>query len=194
MSPQYRKARKQWLQDQPEDIRSSWTSREADLKSEGMLFADREEILRDEFSLRDSVLSPYLDRAAAEIQKKRELNKSKLPRTGTGAKPPVEPAETESPDVPKDTGGSAAQDVANVVWAAEHISNEKTKRPDAPTSTAWALLCWARKNPDNFFGQLYRNVVLPSRKELEENRDVDEDNDRLKRTLEKVKISMLKPD
>ena len=185
MSPQYRKARKQ--------VR--WRLEDEELKEKDFPLAARDLALRKEFDLTDEILQPYMDRAKAEMRKKRQAKKeSEKPRTETGSGPSVDSVDAEVPVDDTDAGASAAQNVTNVLWAAENLSNENVTNKDAPTRTAWALLCWARKNPDNFFGQLYKNVVLPSRKELEETRDTVEDSERLRRTLEKVKVAMLKTD
>ena len=66
----------------------------------------------------------------------------------------------------QETGASTPECVA---WVAKHIMVKDVQPSQAPSSEAWSMLCWARRNNQNeaqFWGQIYTKL-LPSRSQLD---------------------------
>lgn len=59
--------------------------------------------------------------------------------------------------------------VQNVTWVAQHLPILDVEPADAPSSTAWGLLAWARESPENrktFWERIYPRL-MPSRAQLD---------------------------
>jgi hypothetical protein len=73
----------------------------------------------------------------------------------------------------------------DILWAVEYLGNETITRQDAPSGTAWTLLCAGRKSPDTLL-RIYQGVCVPSKKELEDAVDETDAFDHLDAVLERV--------
>lgn len=73
----------------------------------------------------------------------------------------------------------------DILWAVEYLGSETTTREDAPSGTAWTLLCAGRKSPDTLL-RIYQGVCVPSKKELEDAADETDAYDHLDDVLKRV--------
>lgn len=182
----FREAKKRWLESQPDVFRTEYYSRAKELNDGVSHYLEREEILNEEFKITRDSISGMIAEVSKEWKKKRSEKREASEET-RGSLP-----STDSPEgVPAQTpaGGSvASNDVINIKWVAENIPNESAKASHAPSSAAWGLLCWARRNPDQFYTQIYKQVVIPTKREIEEAVDAADDETRLVAALDRVRL------
>lgn len=111
-----------------------------------------------------------------------------LTKTGwTPESPAAEPHGGES--------GEGATDVRNVRWVAENLTNPKAAANTSPSLTSWNMLIWARASATNtgkFWGELYKPIMLPAKKDLETTGRQIEDEERLLAIVEQVKNMAIK--
>lgn len=77
-----------------------------------------------------------------------------------------------------------------VAWVAKHMMLKDVLPEQAPSSEAWSMLCWARRNNQNeaqFWGQIYTKL-LPSRSQLDADQRFKDDGRRVLGLIEKMKI------
>ena len=74
---------------------------------------------------------------------------------------------------------------ADILWAVEYLGSETITRQDAPSGTAWTLLCAGRKSPDTLL-RIYQGVCVPSKKELEDAAEEGDSYDHLDEVLKRV--------
>jgi hypothetical protein len=85
-----------------------------------------------------------------------------------------------------DGGASTPECVA---WVAKHMMVKDAKAESAPSSEAWSMLCWARRNNQNeaqFWGQIYTKL-LPSRSQLDAEQRFKDDGRKVLGIIEKLK-------
>tara|TARA_R110000803_G_scaffold20067_2_gene51881 strand:- start:5782 stop:6351 length:570 start_codon:yes stop_codon:yes gene_type:complete len=180
MDPLFRDAKKRWLAEQPQEFLTEYHSRSRELNDGVTHYLEREETLNEEFKITRDLMSSHIDDILKERKKKRQEEKA--------AEPPKASPPEEANDGPASNGGFvASNDVVNIKWVAENLPNEDAKRGGAPNSAAWGLLCWARRNPDQFYTQIYKQVVIPTKREIEEASDAANDEDRLIEALDRVR-------
>ena len=83
-----------------------------------------------------------------------------------------------------------ATDVKNVRWVAENLSNMNASPSSAPSLSAWNMLVFARTNPTQtakFWSDLYKPIMLPAKKDLENTSRDLEDEERLLHIIDQVK-------
>lgn len=168
-TPQWNMARKQYLIDK--GLLDEFKKARSQLRAEGITGFIANKLLNEQFDVTTESLSDYLNA------------NSKEDNSDAGS--------DRSPDLREVQNKTGPQDVKNVVWAGENMANATVKRDEAPTETAWGLLMWARKNPDAFYAQLYRHVVLPTRKEVEQAADASQDAERIEFVLKRVRDSAM---
>ena len=81
-------------------------------------------------------------------------------------------------------------DVKNVRWVADNLSNMQAKPSSAPSPTAWNMLVFARTNPTQtakFWSDLYKPIMLPAKKDLENTSRDLEDEERLLGIIDQVR-------
>ena len=177
----FRDAKKRWLGDQDDNYLIQYRLRAQELKDAGTHYFEREIVLNEEFEITRESVSEYIDEIAEERKQKREEKKAE--KTLLKASPPEEPK-----DGPASNGGFvASNDVVNIKWVAENLPVEDASRVNAPNSAAWGLLCWARRNPDQFYTQIYKQVVIPTKREIEEASDSANDEERIIGALNRVR-------
>lgn len=69
---------------------------------------------------------------------------------------------------------SSGSDAGDIRWAMENLHAGNVGRGDAPSLTAWALLCWARrdaKSMDSFVTQVYGKAFVSKDEEDSKRRD-----------------------
>jgi len=176
----FRQAKKKWLSEQDADFLQKYHGRVAELNDGKNHYLEREEILNEEFGITRESLASHIEDVLSERKKKKERKK---PDIVTPLDPPAEVI-----DGPASNGGFvASNDVINIKWVAENLPNDEAEKGQAPNSAAWGLLCWARRNPDQFYTQIYKQVVIPTKREIEEASDAANDEDRLIEALDRVK-------
>lgn len=86
----------------------------------------------------------------------------------------------------EETGASTPECVA---WVAKHMMVKDAKPEQAPSSEAWSMLCWARRNNQNeaqFWGQIYTKL-LPSRSQLDAEQRYKDDGRKVLSIIERLK-------
>jgi len=86
----------------------------------------------------------------------------------------------------EETGASTPECVA---WVAKHIMVKDVEPGQAPSSEAWSMLCWARRNNQNeaqFWGQIYTKL-LPSRSQLDAEQRYKDDGRKVLSIIERLK-------
>ena len=76
-----------------------------------------------------------------------------------------------------------------VAWVAKHMMLKDVRPEQAPSSEAWSMLCWARRNNQNeaqFWGQIYTKL-LPSRSQLDAEQKFKDDGRRVLGLIEKMR-------
>jgi hypothetical protein len=76
-----------------------------------------------------------------------------------------------------------------VSWVAKNIMLKDAKASDAPSSEAWSMLCWARRNNQNeaqFWGTIYTKL-LPSRSQLDAEQKYRDDGRAVLSVIERLK-------
>ena len=180
MSVLFKAAKKRWLANQDSEFLDNYNARQNELKSEGMSFYEREDVLDEEFGIDKFLLAVDMKIVQDEWDRKKKAKAAK------STEPPSPPEDTE--DGPVSKGGFvASNDVVNIKWVAEALPDDSATKDDAPNSAAWGLLCWARRNPDPFYTQIYKQVVIPTRREIEESTDAANDEERLIEALNRVR-------
>lgn len=92
------------------------------------------------------------------------------------------------PGPPEESKGTT--DVKNVRWVAENLSNMQANPSSAPSPTAWNMLVFARTNPTQaakFWSDLYKPIMLPAKKDLENTSRDLEDEERLLGIIDQVR-------
>lgn len=177
MSVLFKAAKKRWLASQKPEFLDKYNARQNELKAEGLSFYEREDVLDDEFGIDKSLLASDMEIVQNEWDRKKKAK---------AAEPPSPPEDTE--DGPVSKGGFvASNDVVNIKWVAECLPDDTAKKEDAPNNSAWGLLCWARRNPDQFYTQIFKQVVIPTKREIEESTDAANDEERLIEALDRVR-------
>ena len=88
----------------------------------------------------------------------------------------------------RETGASTPECVA---WVAKHMMLKGVKPEQAPSSEAWSMLCWARRNNQNeaqFWGQIYTKL-LPSRSQLDQEQRYKDDGRKVLSVIEGLRKS-----
>ena len=88
----------------------------------------------------------------------------------------------------RETGASTPECVA---WVAKHMMLKGVKPEQAPSSEAWSMLCWARRNNQNeaqFWGQIYTKL-LPSRSQLDQEQRYKDDGLKVLSVIEGLRKS-----
>ncbi len=86
-----------------------------------------------------------------------------------------------------ETGASTPECVS---WVAKQIMVKDVEPHQAPSSEAWSMLCWARRNNQNeaqFWGQIYTKL-LPSRSQLDAEQRYKDDGRKVLSIIERLKI------
>ena len=89
-------------------------------------------------------------------------------------------------EVFEETGASTPECVA---WVAKHMMVKDVEPSRAPSSEAWSMLCWARRNNQNeaqFWGQIYTKL-LPSRSQLDAEQRFKDDGRKVLSVIERLK-------
>jgi len=147
-------------------VRRRWQARYADLIESGMDDADAKDAA-DDFA----GISPNDERVTKWMAR-------------TGLVPDDGGAAPAGPD---ESGG--ATDVKNVRWVAENLSNPSVTPSSAPSLSAWNMLVFARTNPTQtakFWSDLYKPIMLPAKKDLENTSRDLEDEERLMHIIDQV--------
>ena len=85
--------------------------------------------------------------------------------------------------------GQGASTPECVAWVAKHMMVKDVQPKQAPSSEAWSMLCWARRNNQNeaqFWGQIYTKL-LPSRSQLDAEQRFKDDGRRVLGLIEKLR-------
>lgn len=210
MYPAFRKARQEWyeaLKERDSDASYAFSKRTAQVEREqhalppkerltaqeraDLIDADfgirddpafwkRLEVLKSEQSARRSATmkSKRKDKAAAPVAEPAKVSEVGLVSTPQGENPPG-----EDPSSPGGLG--VVGNPADILWAVEYLGDDSVNRGDAPSGTAWTLLCAGRKSPDSLL-RIYQQVCVPSKKELEDAADEAESFDHLDDVLRRV--------
>lgn len=185
MDPLFREAKKRWIENQPKGWKESYFARAKELNDGKTHYLEREEILNEEFGISRDGLTEEIEGVRLEWKEKKAKTKEEnQAKQGESLPPPTAPLEQET--APRG-GFVASNDVSNVKWVAENLPNEDAQRSEAPSTAAWGMLCWARRNPDQFYTQIYKQVVIPSKREIEEANDAADDEERLIGALDRVR-------
>jgi hypothetical protein len=212
MDPARKKARNEWYATLSKENRGLWYTcqqRETEIsleqnalpRSERMTkdqvaeVVDRMTTIRDdsEFYKRvDVIRAEFAAKAAGAMRKKREAKKAEKIAAHSGG-PCVDAVMVTASASKTSPGGELLPpgDVGvvgnprDILWAVEYLGNQETVRSDAPSGTAWTLLCAGRKSPDTLL-RIYQGVCVPSKKELEEASDESEAFDHLDDVLRRV--------
>ena len=188
MDPLFREAKKRWIAEQSAEWRRAYYDRASELKDGKAHYLEREEALNEEFEIDRDRLTDQIEEVRLEWSEKKAATKEakKAKRSsGSDSLPPTEPPREVEP--PPRGSLIASNDVSNVKWVAENLPNDDAQREDAPSVAAWGMLCWARRNPDQFYTQIYKQVVIPTKREIEEASDAADDEDRLIDALDRVR-------
>lgn len=188
MDPLFREAKKRWIAEQSQEWRTAYYARAKELNDGQHHYLEREETLNEEFGIDRDRLTDQIDAVSLEWAEKRAATKAaKQERSSAGNEslPPTEPPREVEP--PPRGSLIASNDVSNVKWVAENLPNEDAEKGDAPSVAAWGMLCWARRNPDQFYTQIYKQVVIPTKREIEEASDAADDEERLIDALDRVR-------
>jgi hypothetical protein len=76
-----------------------------------------------------------------------------------------------------------------VAWVARHMLIKDVAPEKAPSSEAWSMLCWARRNNQNeaqFWGQIYTKL-LPSKAQLETEQRYRDDGRKVLEVIDKLR-------
>ena len=76
-----------------------------------------------------------------------------------------------------------------VAWVARHMLIKDVAPEQAPSSEAWSMLCWARRNNQNeaqFWGQIYTKL-LPSKAQLETEQRYRDDGRKVLEVIDKLR-------
>jgi len=85
-----------------------------------------------------------------------------------------------------ETGASTPECVS---WVAKHMMVKDVLPEQAPSSEAWSMLCWARRNNQNeaqFWGQIYTKL-LPSKSQLEAEQRYKDDGRKVLSVIERLR-------
>jgi len=183
MDPLFREAKKRWLENQSSELKDAYYQRAKELDDGKTHYLEREEILNEEFEINRERLTSELDEVRLEWKAKK-AQKAEDKKTRDSLPPP-----NPSPEQDAAPRGAfvASNDVVNVKWVAENLPNDNASRGDAPSVAAWGMLCWARRNPDQFYTQIFKQIVIPTKREIEEAADAANDEERLIEALDRVR-------
>ena len=209
MYPAFRKARNEWydaLRERDRDAHYAWSKRTAQVETEQhalppkerLTIQQRADLIDADFGIRDDPsFWKRLEVLKSEQSKKRNATVAR--RMAEREKPdpvPEEASETglvsTSPGEDPPGGDSSSPGEVGVVgnprdilWAVEYLGDDVVGRGDAPSGTAWTLLCAGRKSPDSLL-RIYQQVCVPTKKELEDAADEAEAFDHLDDVLKRV--------
>tara|TARA_R100000654_G_scaffold16490_1_gene34536 strand:+ start:1171 stop:1737 length:567 start_codon:yes stop_codon:yes gene_type:complete len=179
MDPLFREAKKRFLAAQPKEWQDAYYGRSKELNDGRHHYLEREGILNEEFEIDRERLTDILEDVKVEWKKK----KAETKEAKQSLPPTPSPEERATP-----RGGFVpSNDVINVKWVADNLPVEDVDRESAPSTAAWGMLCWARKNPDQFYTQIFKQVVIPTKREIEEANDAADDEERLIEALDRVR-------
>lgn len=210
MYPAFRKARQEWyeaLRERDSDAHYAFVKREAQVEREQHALPPKErlttqqradltdagfgirddpafwkrlEVLKSEQSARRSATmkSKRKEKAATPVAEPTKVSEVGLVSTPQGENPPGE--DSSSPG-----GLGVVGNPSDILWAVEFLGHDSVTRGDAPSGTAWTLLCAGRKSPDSLL-RIYQQVCVPSKKELEDAADEAESFDHLDDVLRRV--------
>lgn len=103
----------------------------------------------------------------------------------TGTKAPLLQGETDAAEF---ASGNASTPEC-VSWVAKNMMIRNVSPTDAPSSEAWSMLCWAKRNNQNeaqFWGQIYTKL-LPSRNQLDADERFKDDGRKVLGIIERLK-------
>ena len=180
MDPLFREAKKRFLDAQEAGYKSRYFSRAKEINDGKVHYLEREEILNEEFGIDRDLLTDIIEEVRVEWKKKKADK-----REAKKSLPPEAPS-SEQETAPRG-GLIASNDVSNVKWVADNLPNDGATREDAPSTAAWGMLCWARRNPDQFYTQIFKQIVIPTKREIEEASDAADDEERLIGALDRVR-------
>jgi len=88
-------------------------------------------------------------------------------------------------DVFTETGAGTPECVG---WVAKKMMVKGVRPEQAPSSEAWSMLCWARRNNQNeaqFWGQIYTKL-LPSKSQLDQEQRYKDDGRKVLSVIQKL--------
>ena len=206
MNPARRAARKEWydaLKERDATLYYACVKREYEVKHEQHALPPKERLtigqqadlidsmsgINDDpnyFRRKDEIQKEISQRRVETMRKKRES----APQPDPAPEPPapegpfeVAPDEAGLPASPWDLG--VVGNPKDILWAVEYLGSETVGREDAPSGTAWTLLCAGRKSPDSLL-RIYQQVCVPSKKDLEDAADEADAFDHLDSVLVRV--------
>jgi len=147
-------------------------------------FYKRVESLRSEFSTKAS-LAAKKKRQAKKVKEREDPLPSSGPRVDADM---VSASASETPlggELPPSGGVGVVGNPRDILWAVEYLGDDAVDRGDAPSGTAWTLLCAGRKSPDTLL-RIYQGVCVPNKKELEDAADETDAFDHLDDVLKRV--------
>lgn len=212
MEPARKKARNEWYATLHEENRGLWYTcqkRETELRLEQDALPRAERMTKDqifevvdrmttiredaEFYKRvDAIRAEFAAKAASALKKKRAAKKAEKIAAHSGG-PCVDAvmvtasaSDTSSGgELPPSEGVGVVGNPRDILWAVEYLGSDSVDREDAPSGTAWTLLCAGRKSPDTLL-RIYQGVCVPSKKELEDASEASEAFDHLDDVLKRV--------
>lgn len=211
MYPAFRKARLEWydrLRERDSDAWHQWVKKSAQVdreqhalpREERLSQQQRADLIDADFGIRDDPeFWKRLEVLKTTQSKKRVATIRKKSEAKRGPEPAAEPekvseaglvsaSQGENPPGEDHTSPGGVGVVGNpkdILWAVEYLGDEGVGRSDAPSGTAWTLLCAGRKSPDSLL-RIYQQVCVPSKKELEDVADEAEAFDHLDDVLRRV--------
>jgi hypothetical protein len=211
MYPAFRKARLEWYDALRERDSASWhnwvkrsneVTREQHALPRGERLSQQQQadLIDSAFEIRDDPeFWKRVDFLKREQSKKRNATVAKRMSKRDKPNPAAEPAKVsevglvsmpqgENPpgeELPSPGGIGSVGNPKDILWAVEYLGDEVIGRSDAPSGTAWTLLCAGRKSPDSLL-RIYQQVCVPSKKELEDAADEAEAFDHLDDVLKRV--------
>lgn len=135
--------------------------------------------LRDQYERSGMAPNDAYARGASEL-----LGEEIVPEE-TGTKAPKLHGEVEAEVF---IGGDASTPEC-VSWVAKHMMVSDPNPENAPSSEAWSMLCWAKRNNQNeaqFWGQIYTKL-MPSRNQLESEGKYKDDGRRVLGIIDRLK-------
>lgn len=132
---------------------------------------------------RKDEIQKEISRKRVETMRAKRSSRKSAPPTESEGPPVITPEEAVPPASPGDLG--VVGNPKDILWAVEYLGDESVGRGDAPSGTAWTLLCAGRKSPDSLL-RIYQQVCVPSKKDLEDAADESEAFDHLDDVLKRV--------
>ena len=209
MYPAFRKARLEWyeaLRERDPSAWHDWIKRSNEVEREQHALPPKERLTRQQmadlidqgFEIRDDPeFWKRLEFLKTDQNKRRSATIRSKPKKGQPVPEPqakvseaglVSTSQGENPpgEVSASPGGiGIVGNPKDILWAVEYLGDESVSRSDAPSGTAWTLLCAGRKSPDSLL-RIYQQVCVPSKKELEDAADEADAFDHLDDVLKRV--------